>query len=113
MKRQITLLLASILLLSVNILKAQETSATLSGNITDNKGAPISGASIVVKHEPTGATASTQTNKKGIYVIPNLKTGGPYIIKISFVGFKEEVLITSNARTQEAGVTVGLKQMKE
>ena len=141
MKRQITLLLASILLLSVNILKAQETSATLSGNITDNKGAPISGASIVVKHEPTGATASTQTNKKGIYVIPNLKTGGPYIIKISFVGFKEEVLndiqlnlgnnadlnvtlspkstelkevlITSNARKQEAGVTVGLKQMKE
>ena len=141
MLRQITLFLVSFLFLSVNILNAQETSATLSGNITDNKGAPISGASIVVKHEPTGATASTQTNKKGIYVIPNLKTGGPYIIKISFVGFKEEVLndiqlnlgnnadlnvtlapkstelkevlITSSARKQEAGVTVGLKQMKE
>ena len=92
MKRQITLLLVSIFFLSVNLLKAQETSATLSGIITDNKGATVNGASIIVKHEPTGASASTQSNKKGIYTIPNLKTGGPYTIKISYVGFKEEVL---------------------
>ena len=141
MKRQITLFLASILLLSVNMLNAQETSATLSGSVTDNKGATVSGASIVVKHEPTGATATTQSNNKGIYTIPNLKAGGPYTIKISFVGFNDniindiqlnlgnnadlniallpkttelkEVLITSNTRKQEAGVTVGLKQLKE
>ena len=92
MLRTFTLFLVSILMLSVSTLSAQETSATLSGTVYDNKGATVNGASIVVKHEPTGAVSSTQSNKKGIYTIPNLKTGGPYSIKISFVGFKEEVL---------------------
>src|SRR6266581_7486686 len=69
---------------------AQETTATISGNVSDSKGTPISGASVVVKHEPTGFSTGTQTNAKGIYVIPNLKPGGPYTITISFTGLKTE-----------------------
>ena len=141
MLKQFTLFLVSILLLSVSTLRAQETSATLSGSVYDNKGATVNGASIVVKHEPTGAVSSTQSNKKGIYTIPNLKSGGPYTIKISFVGYNDdvindvqlnlgtnadlnvtlkpkttelkEVLITSNTRKQDGGLTVGSKQMKD
>jgi hypothetical protein len=71
---------------------AQETTATLNGHIKEAKGAFVSGATITVKHEPTGAVTTGQTNSKGIFFIPNLKPGGPYTIKISFVGFKEEVL---------------------
>jgi hypothetical protein len=87
--------IAAILFLSVTI-KAQETTSILSGRITDAKGAFVSGATITVKHEPTGFKTSTQTNNKGIFVIPNLKPGGPYTVKISFVGFKEETYTDVN-----------------
>jgi hypothetical protein len=80
----------AVLLLSVSAI-AQETSSTLNGHITDSKGAFISGATITIKHEPTGFVTSTQTNSKGLFYVSNLKPGGPYTIKISFVGFKEEV----------------------
>ena len=71
---------------------AQETTATLNGHVKEGKGAYISGATITVKHEPTGSVTTGQSNSKGIFVIPNLKPGGPYTIKVSFIGFKEEVL---------------------
>ena len=80
----------AVLLLSLSAI-AQETSSTLNGHITDSKGAFISGATITIKHEPTGFVTSTQTNSKGLFYVSNLKPGGPYTIKISFVGFKEEV----------------------
>src|ERR1700694_3778309 len=70
--------------------QAQETTATLSGTVNDVKCAPVRGASISLVHEPTGTQAGTQTNSKGIFVIPNLKPGGPYTIRISFVGFEEQ-----------------------
>ena len=67
----------------------QETSATLSGHITDTKGTLLNGATIELKHIPTGAVANTQTNNKGLFYLTNLKPGGPYSITITYVGFKE------------------------
>jgi hypothetical protein len=75
---------------------AQETTATLSGIISDAKGAPLNGASVRIKHEPTGFTTTSFSNNKGIVVIPNLKPGGPYTITISFAGLKTEKLENIN-----------------
>src|ERR1700712_1284655 len=75
---------------------AQETTSTLSGVITDSKGAVVTGASIVVKHEPTGFTSGTQSNTKGIFTLPNLKPGGPYTVTISFTGFATQTLENIN-----------------
>ncbi|MGZ3849586.1 MAG: carboxypeptidase-like regulatory domain-containing protein, partial [Flavisolibacter sp.] len=69
---------------------AQETTATLSGSVTDAKKMAVPGASVMVLFEPTGYQTSTQTNNRGIFVIPNLKPGGPYTVKISFVGYSEQ-----------------------
>src|SRR5437868_14380355 len=69
---------------------AQETTSTLNGTVNDEKGNPIPGATIAVTHVPTGITSTTQTNKKGLYTLPNLKPGGPYAVKISFVGYSEQ-----------------------
>ena len=69
---------------------SQETTSTMSGSVTDDKGTPIQGASVILKHEPTGFSTGSQTNTKGTFVIPNLKPGGPYTIVISFVGFQNE-----------------------
>ncbi|UAY52364.1 TonB-dependent receptor [Ferruginibacter albus] len=76
-------------LITTNVF-SQETSATLSGNVSDEKGTLVQGATILVKHEPTGATYTTQTNKKGLFSFPTLKAGGPYTITVSFTGFSTE-----------------------
>lgn len=68
----------------------QETTATLSGIVSGVNGEPAAGASILIKHEPTGFKSATQSNNKGFYVIPNLKVGGPYTITISYAGAKTE-----------------------
>lgn len=72
------------------LLQAQETTSTLSGRVVDSKLQPVTGATVVVKHEPTGYLTTVQTNNKGLFVIPNLKPGGPYTIRITFIGLKEE-----------------------
>ena len=71
-------------------LYAQETTSTLSGQVNDEKGNIIAGASIKALHTPTGAVSSVQTNKKGLFSMTNLKPGGPYTITITFIGRKEE-----------------------
>ncbi len=132
-------LFSALLLSTLTAAFAQETTATLSGNVNDEKGAAIVGASVMVKHIPTGFTSNTQTNNKGLFVIPNLKPGGPYTITISFVGLKtetlenvnlslgnnpdadivlkqddkslKEVVVTAGRRTQSSGLTVGRTQL--
>src|SRR5206468_5437454 len=94
---------------------------------------------IVVKHEPTGTVSTTQTNNKGIFYFTNLRVGGPYIITITYVGFKDitlsdvnlglgnnpnldlnlqssskdlmEVVVSGSRRAPSAGLTVGSRQL--
>jgi hypothetical protein len=97
-------------LLTCGLVRAQETTATLNGTVYDSKGAPVPGASVVVKHEPTGYSTGTQSNNKGIFVIPNLKVGGPYTVKISFTGYKEETISDLNlVLGDNPELNVGLK----
>src|SRR5438876_11353044 len=77
------------LLLTINLF-SQETTATLSGTVNDAKGETVSGASVVVKLESTGFQTGTQTNSKGIFVIPNLRSGGPYTITVTFIGYEKQ-----------------------
>jgi len=82
--------IAVFLSFSISICYSQETASTVSGSVLDAKLQPVVGATVVVKHEPTGYTSATQTNSRGLFVIPNLKPGGPYTMRITFVGFQEE-----------------------
>src|SRR6516165_3989412 len=87
-----TLLALIVFISSLSSLLAQETTATIGGTVLDNKGTPIAGASVIITHVPTSYSTGTQTNAKGIFVIPNLKPGGPYTMKISFVGFQTQTM---------------------
>ncbi|WP_121353385.1 TonB-dependent receptor [Flavisolibacter nicotianae] len=78
------------------VLLAQETTATLSGRVTDIKGAVVDGATITAIYDPTSTKAVTLSNGKGLFVLPNLKPGGPYTIIISFVGYDEQRLENIN-----------------
>ncbi|OQP52793.1 hypothetical protein A4H97_24135 [Niastella yeongjuensis] len=95
MKRFLPKLLACCFI-SCTQLQAQETTATLNGLVSDAQGVPLANASISVKHEPTGYVSATQANNKGIFILPNLKPGGPYTIIISSTGFKADTLTNVN-----------------
>lgn len=84
--------MAGLTLTFPTIALSQETTATLSGMIEDVSGSILPGATITIIHEPTGYRTGSQANEKGIFTIPNLKPGGPYTIKISYLGYKDEVL---------------------
>ncbi len=97
---------------------SQETTATLTGTINDERGGIVPNATIAVTHEPTGSTTTTQTNKKGLFAIPNLKPGGPYTIRASFVGFSEEKLenvnlVLGNNPDLNVGLKLNTQNLKE
>ena len=66
----------------------QITTSTLSGVIKNEKGEKLVGATINVVHQPTGTKYSSSTNAQGGYIIPGARVGGPYIMKVTYVGYK-------------------------
>jgi hypothetical protein len=82
------LLLMVVTLLSFGV-HAQETTSEIQGIVLDGKQS-IPGATVVAVHQPTGTKYGTTTRIDGRYNLPNLKIGGPYVVTVSFVGFKTE-----------------------
>src|SRR5688500_2744123 len=83
-----TLLLA-LMLNSIVCLAQNATQAIVSGKVSSSEG-PVQGATMFVKNESTGFTASTVTNLSGGYIFNQLPLGSPYSVTVSFVGYKTE-----------------------
>lgn len=67
---------------------AQVTTASLAGLITEDNTEPIIGASIVATHEPSGTRYSAISNVDGRYSITGMRVGGPYTVRVSYVGMQ-------------------------
>ncbi len=67
------------------------TTAAMSGVITDNKGTGLPGATIIAIHTPTNTQYVAPTNSDGRFNIQNMRVGGPYTVRVTFVGFKDVV----------------------
>lgn len=78
-----------LLLLSIASL-AQETTSEIQGAVKDASGNPLPGATITATHVPTGTTYATTSRRDGLYNLANVRVGGPYTIRATFVGFREE-----------------------
>jgi len=72
-------------------LYAQTTQAGFSGKITDEHNNGVDGASIEVRNESTGFTTKTSTNANGDFNFKELPLGGPYTIKVTYIGYGEQV----------------------
>jgi hypothetical protein len=82
------LLLFLLSFLSLNFVFGQvTTTSSISGTVVDEKGQTIPGVTILATHTPTGTNYSTVTRADGRYNLANLRVGGPYIIKFTFVGY--------------------------
>ncbi|MFZ4070418.1 MAG: carboxypeptidase regulatory-like domain-containing protein [Caulobacterales bacterium] len=75
------------LLASAPIVQAQETTATIRGEVVNESGAPVSGARVMITHVPTGTRVTQQTNADGVFDARGLRIGGPYTIEVSAANF--------------------------
>ena len=84
------LLLTVALSLVVAVAMAQVTTSSVRGVVTAND-KPLTGATIVAIHTPSGTRYGTTTNNQGLYSIGAMRVGGPYEITISYIGYKSVV----------------------
>src|SRR5205085_9736503 len=83
--------LVSLLPLSAVPALAQATTGTLRGTVTDAQGGVISGATVTVKNEATGATSPPiTTTGEGTFDAPALLPG-TYTVTVEATGFKRSV----------------------
>lgn len=71
-------------------LNAQVTTSGISGKVTA-EGELLIGATVQAVHEPSGTTYGTVTNADGRYSLQGMRTGGPYTVEVSYVGFQKAV----------------------
>lgn len=82
--------LSLLLLLALMAGHAQETSGSLQGRIRDTAGLPLSGATVVAVHQPSGTRYTTVASNGGTYYLPNLRIGGPYLVQVSYTGMSTQ-----------------------
>ncbi|WP_345117109.1 TonB-dependent receptor [Hymenobacter algoricola] len=113
-------------LLSAQVAWSQgATTSAMNGVITDKAGAGLPGATVIAVHTPTNTQYVAPTNSEGRFNIQNMRVGGPYTVRITFIGYKDAardgIFLTlgqnlrldinlNEATTELAGVTVQGKQ---
>ena len=90
MVKQMRFLLASVMLLMAAAVNAQITTSSMAGQVTGTGGEDIIGATIRVTHEPSGTTYNAVTNTDGRWAIQGMRVGGPYTVKVSYIGYAEK-----------------------
>ena len=85
MKKLFLLMLTIFAYCAVN---AQVTTSGMNGTVVDQNGQPLVGATVVAVHTPSGTQYGAVTDKNGNYNLQGLRTGGPYSVTFSFVGYQ-------------------------
>ncbi|GGD10507.1 TonB-dependent receptor [Aquisalinus flavus] len=79
---------------------AQETTSSIRGTVTDENGAPISGATVSIINEQTGFSRTLSTTGNGQFSVRNLPIGGNYVVIVESAGFQGE-------RLEDLGLELG------
>ena len=82
---------------------AQETTSAVGGEIVDQTGAAVRGASVVIVHTPSGTRSQTATDANGAFNARGLRPGGPYTLTFTAPGYDAKSLTGVN-------LTVGSNQ---
>ena len=84
-----SLLLAFTTLIVSTVAYAQVTTSALSGRVVDQNGEPVIGAAVLAQHEPSGTVYGAITNAEGRYTIQGMRTGGPYKVDFTCLGYQD------------------------
>ena len=105
LRRELCLLIVSVLLLAPTILFSQTTISTgsIQGTVTDPSGAVIGGARITITNKSAGQSTATTTSSSGTYASGAL-IPGDYQVRIEAKGFKTvQMPITVEVNTTSSG----------
>lgn len=91
MLKRILLYLTPILLLPAVLAAQGVTTSAISGTVVDQNGEPLPGATVQAVHEPSGTRYGTSTQSDGRYNLRGLRVGGPYTVRVTFIGFEEYI----------------------
>lgn len=98
------------LTLLVSGLHAQEKRIRMKGLVENEKGEALEGVSVELKNESSGAVLSTLTNKTGIFIIENAGVNGPYVFRISHLGYVTQTIRKARLDQQkEEAIYITLK----
>ena len=67
---------------------AQETTSSVRGDVLDQSGAPVAGATVVVTHVPSGTTSTQTTDAAGGFNAAGLRLGGPVTVEVTAPGYE-------------------------
>lgn len=101
MYKYLLLVIVLVLCAPIGVLSQSVTTGSLSGTVSDAKGLPLAGARVEAIHTPSGTKTGAVTREKGRYNIRGLKVGGPYRLRVTYVGYSPE---------EKIGIYVNLSQ---
>lgn len=111
-------LLAAVLALAWSLpalAQSQAAGGAIEGTVTDESGAVLPGASVVVKNPSTGLTRETTTDAEGVFRAPLLPVGG-YEITVTLSGFattKRPDLVLNIGQTLDIDIALKVASAQE
>jgi hypothetical protein len=100
---------ASVLALAATSAYAQEVTGTIRGDVQDDAGNPLPGATVTITHTPSGTRSVQETDGSGTFNASNLRIGGPFDIEVTAPGFegaKSPVVSISPGQPQRVAVVL-------
>ena len=97
---------------------AQVTTSVLGGKVIDETGEPVPGVAVIATHEPSGTVYGSTTNSEGQYTIPGMRTGGPYKVEVTSLGYQsvtytDIMLALGEPYTLDAEIRTSTEQLSE
>ncbi len=87
---KVKLLLIAMLCIVSSLSFSQVTTSSMAGSVSDGK-ETLAGATVVAVHEESGTRYGEVTNVNGRFSIQGMRTGGPYRVEISYIGYNKNI----------------------
>ena len=93
MQKRLLFLVSLLLTISLTAM-AQITTSSMAGKVTfdSQTGEEIIGATVVAVHTPSGTRYTAVTNTTGRFSIQGMRTGGPYEVTTTYVGYQPKTI---------------------
>ncbi|MCA8897468.1 MAG: carboxypeptidase regulatory-like domain-containing protein [Hyphomonas sp.] len=100
---------SAIAIIATGVASAQVTTSSIRGAVVDQNGAPVTGATVTIMHQPTGSVSVATTSATGQFSSQNLRVGGPYSITITGEGFipaRADNVFTNLGESTDVNLTI-------
>ncbi len=85
--------LVVLMLVLVTGVQGQITTSALSGRVTmQETNETVIGATVQAVHTPSGTRYAAVTNIDGLFAIQGMRTGGPYEVTVSYIGYQTKTV---------------------